>query len=327
VSQEAADSMPKAYASDKSLPRVAIIGGGIGGLALGVACWHRNIPFTVYERDTSFLQRKQGYGLTLQQASKALKGFGIQSVAGGITSTRHVVHTQDGQQVAEWGLRKWGRSSPSKPRRQNVHIARQALRYELLQALQEQVQWGFQLKGLKETDNNVELTFAHADGKEIAETADVVVGADGIRSTVRSFLVEETQTPLQYLGCLVILGICPLGALERYQESELFDGHTVFQTADGTTRLYAMPFSKSEYMWQLSFPEEEDKAKMASQTGTLKEAALQKCETWHDPIPQLLRATPADFISGYPVYDRSLLEPRILASKSKRVTLLGDAAQ
>jgi 2-polyprenyl-6-methoxyphenol hydroxylase-like FAD-dependent oxidoreductase len=36
--------------------QVAIVGGGIGGLALGVALKHRGIPYTIYERDESFAQ-------------------------------------------------------------------------------------------------------------------------------------------------------------------------------------------------------------------------------------------------------------------------------
>lgn len=39
---------------------VAIIGGGIGGIALAAALQHRNINCVVYERDTSFEERKQG---------------------------------------------------------------------------------------------------------------------------------------------------------------------------------------------------------------------------------------------------------------------------
>ena len=45
-------------------PNLAIIGGGIAGVALAVACLHRGIPFTLYERDTNFEARSQGYGLT-----------------------------------------------------------------------------------------------------------------------------------------------------------------------------------------------------------------------------------------------------------------------
>jgi 2-polyprenyl-6-methoxyphenol hydroxylase-like FAD-dependent oxidoreductase len=59
---------------------VAIIGGGIGGVALAVACLHRGIPFTIYERDNGFEARSQGYGLTLQQASKAIEGLGVFSL-------------------------------------------------------------------------------------------------------------------------------------------------------------------------------------------------------------------------------------------------------
>ena len=58
-------------------PHVAIIGGGIGGTALAVACLHRGIPFTLFERDTGFDARSQGYGLTLQQASKAWMGLAL----------------------------------------------------------------------------------------------------------------------------------------------------------------------------------------------------------------------------------------------------------
>jgi len=88
-------------------PHVAIIGGGIGGVALATACLHRGIPFTLYERDKTFDARSQGYGLTLQQASKAVKGLGIVSLRGGITSTKHVVHNSEGKIIGEWGLRKW----------------------------------------------------------------------------------------------------------------------------------------------------------------------------------------------------------------------------
>lgn len=47
---------------------VGIVGGGIGGLALALACQHRNIPFTVFERDRHFDERQQGYGLTMVRA-------------------------------------------------------------------------------------------------------------------------------------------------------------------------------------------------------------------------------------------------------------------
>jgi 2-polyprenyl-6-methoxyphenol hydroxylase-like FAD-dependent oxidoreductase len=85
----------------ENYPHVAIIGGGIGGVALAVACLHRGIPFTIYERDNGFEARSQGYGLTLQQASKAIEGLGF-LIRKGVISTRHLVHTTDGKVIGEW---------------------------------------------------------------------------------------------------------------------------------------------------------------------------------------------------------------------------------
>jgi salicylate hydroxylase len=309
---------------DTSLPHVAIIGCGLGGLALASALRHRGISHSVYERDAHFYVRSQGYGLTMQQASKALQGFGIKSLRDGITSTKHVVHTADGTVVGQWGFRHWGRGKTQTPKRQNIHIARQSLRYELLQMAggSEAIAWDHRLLDYEEIDNAVKLRFQVGD-HIVESTVDLVVGADGIRSRVREQLIGD-ETPLRYLDCLVILGICllPDGLV-----SDLLDGETVFQTADGETRIYIMPYSSTEYMWQLSFPLDESAAKALSNKGpgALKKEALARSGLWHLPVPQIISNTPEELVSGYPVYDRSLLSAEHL-HRSGRVTLIGDAS-
>ena len=312
----------------ENYPHVAIIGGGIGGVALAVACLHRGIPFTLYERDSGFEARSQGYGLTLQQATRVIQGLGIVSLAAGVVSTKHRVHTTDGKVIGEWGLRKWGRDAakPS-PRRTNVHIARQSLRLALLEQLggENALQWGHQLVDFKEgAGAGVDLSF-QVEGKMKHATADLVVGADGIRSSVRNLLIGEDTSPLRYLGCIVILGICPLAQLEGL-ESDLLDSATVFQTANGTERIYMMPYAADSVMWQLSFPMPEKEARALSALGTQALKAEARCRTqWHTPIPEIVAATQEAQVSGYPVYDRALLKAELLEPGSQ-VTLIGDAA-
>lgn len=314
-------------ANTKNYPHVAIIGAGIGGVALAVACMHRGIPFTLYERDTNFEARTQGYGLTLQQATKAIEALGISSLEKGIVSTRHVVHTTEGKIVGEWGMRKWLQSNEkTSPRRTNMHIARQSLRLAILEQLDEhhEVQWGHQLIDIKENESGVNLSF-QVKGEIKTAKSDLVVGADGIRSTIRNLLIGEDSSPLRYLGCIVILGICSLEALKGV-DSELLDSATVFQTANGNERIYIMPFNADSVMWQLSFPMSEKEAKELSAKGAqaLKKEACRRTQ-WHSPIPQIVSSTMEAKISGYPVYDRELLTPDLL-EKCGKATLIGDAA-
>lgn len=315
-------------ADKENFPHVAIVGGGIGGVALAVACLHRGIPFTLYERDSGFDVRSQGYGLTLQQASKAIEGFGIFALEHKVISTRHVVHTTDGKVIGEWGVRKWMDSeNQASSKRTNIHIARQSLRLALLEQLggEDIVEWNHQLVDFKEDESGgVELNFL-VDGETKNAKTDLLVGADGIRSSVRKLLIGDEITPLRYLDCIVILGICPLSALKDV-ESPLLDSATVFQTANGNERIYIMPFDSESVMWQLSFPMSEEEAKTLSAKGSkaLKEEAIRRTP-WHNPIPQILEATQEAQISGYPVYDRELLSSELL-DNGKQVTLIGDAA-
>ena len=312
----------------ENYPHVAIIGGGIGGVALAVACLHRRIPFTLYERDISFNARSQGYGLTLQQASKAIRGFGLFSLKHGVNSTCHIVHTTEGKVILEWGMRtSIQKEARSSPKRTNVHIARQYLRLALLDQLggNDAVAWGHQLIDFKQTEGKgIDLTFK-VNGETMSAKADLVVGADGIRSSVRKLLFGENDTSLRYLGYMVILGICPLEKLQGL-DSPLLDSATVFQTVNGNERIYIMPYTSDSVMWQFSFPMNEKEAKDLSDFGAqaLKAEACRRAQ-WHNPIPQILAATLEAQISGYPTYDRELLSSELL-QKGGPVTLIGDAA-
>lgn len=320
---------PHATAVNPTYPKVAIIGGGIGGMALAVVCLHRGIPFTLYERDENFSARSQGYGLTLQQANKAMTGLGISALPAGMNSTRHVVHNPDGKIIGEWGLRKWNKPQlENSTKRRNVHIPRQTLRATLLEQLHNsaEVKWGHTLTDFSQrSDGSIDLRFTVGESTKI-ETADLIVGADGIRSVVRKQLINDEESPLQYLDCVIMLGICSLESLKDV-DTPLLDSSTVFQTVNGRERMYVMPYDRESVMWQLSFPLTEFEAKALSALGAeaMKAEACTRLLEWHDPIPQLLARTPASLITGYPVYDRKLLNAELLDTAGN-ATIIGDAA-
>lgn len=83
------------------------------------------------------------------------------------------------------------------------------------------VQWGHKLINFSHNDRGgVELVF-QVDGKVKKAQANLVVGADGIRSVVRELLIGEEATPLHYTGFIVILGICSLDEIQGTESTVL----------------------------------------------------------------------------------------------------------
>lgn len=130
------------------------------------------------------------------------------------------------------------------------------------------------------------------------------MACDGIHSPVRQQIVGDT---MRFLDLMVILGIFDTtmdgNALHLCMER-------VFQTSDGNARMFVMPFSDTQSMWQLTFPAslEEAHGFKAGGAKALFSAAQARCGQWHAPIPDILSRTPLSHISGYPVYDRDPLK-------------------
>ena len=134
----------------------------------------------------------------------------------------------------------------------------------------------------------------------------------------------------------MVLGICEYSTVDELASHELLaNGTTIAETVDGSTRLYMMPFSPTQQMWQLSVPIDLERAQELRLSGTaaLREEALRLCDGWHAPLPALLHATLPENITGYPVFDRDPLPPAALrpirarggCEADRLVTLLGDA--
>ena len=331
--------------------RIVIAGCGIGGAAAAAALQSRGFDVTVLETDVSFDARKQGYGLTVQ-GQGATHALGVNLAKDDAPSTSHYTFSAEGHILGFFG-EAFGSSSKDRRESENsgrfVHIPRQVLRARLVEhVLPESIRWGCKVKSFacwsdsasSREDGKNGITVTLTDGTTI--DAALLIGSDGIFSAVRHNL-KLPGDHLNYVGLIVVLGILPTAGSEqeakRRKEGEdpllvaPLVQRRIFETVDGTTRIYAMPFTPTSTMWQLSFPYPEKAArKLCKDPESLKADILSRCAAWHAPIPDMLRRTPLDSMSGYPVYDRQLLEPRALRKPSesrvpqRRVTLMGDAA-
>ncbi|KAJ3573067.1 hypothetical protein NP233_g2672 [Leucocoprinus birnbaumii] len=181
-----------------SASRIAIIGGGPGGLMLARLLKLQGIPFRLFELDASSESRSQGGSLDLHTDSgqKALKAAGL------FTEFKRLSR-QDGAALkflerdgtvvwADDGLSPEGSDimPPDRP-----EIDRQELRKILLDSLDEgTVEWGKKVILISEDEDSTEdrpqFTLELADGMKVSGF-ELIVGADGAWSRVRPLLTDQ----------------------------------------------------------------------------------------------------------------------------------------
>jgi salicylate hydroxylase len=190
-------------------PRIAVVGAGIGGLALAAALAASGTRCEVFEQE----QRAAGDGAGVELAPNAVRplrrlGLGPVLRAHAVRAEAIEIRGWDGGAVARVPLgsaceRLFGTSYYT-VRRADLHAALRA------RVPDDALRFGKRLVRLEEGGAGEGVTLHFADGG--THRADVVVGADGVHSTVRASLCPDP--PLQG-GLTVHRGLLPMQRLPR----------------------------------------------------------------------------------------------------------------
>lgn len=189
--------------------RIAIVGGGIGGLTLALALRQRGMEAAVFEQAAALTEIGAAVALSAN-ATRELRRLGLlDAVMAVATEPTELIFRdgRDGRRIAAHPVRQDGRyrkrfGAPY------LGIHRADLQRILDGALGGAgLHLGHRLSGLAGRGDWVDLTFA--DGR--SAQADLVVGADGIRSLVRRFVTGREGTA--YSGTSGFRGIVPAARL------------------------------------------------------------------------------------------------------------------
>jgi salicylate hydroxylase len=288
--------------------KIAVIGAGIGGLTAAVALRQAGFEVTVYEQAPELTEVGGGINLA-PNAARVLYRLGL-----GEALDREAVRPV-GSHQRRWEDGRTLQRAPLNPRCEELYGVPHLTvhRGDLLSIIAsgfptKRIHLGHRLVGLADKGHGAEAWFENG----VRVTVDILVGADGIHSTVRTALLGE-QAP-SFAGCVAYRGLVPaerivdLG-LETDTQAWLGPGGHFVHYFVSRGRLLNFVGWTEHHTW--SREDWTDRATIAR--------ALAAFDGWHPRVRQIIAAAETCFV--WALFDREPL-PRWSVG---RTSLLGDA--
>ena len=293
--------------TDKKIS-VAVVGAGMGGLAVAATLRAIGANVRVYEQAREFARVGAGIQM-LPNAMKGLRALGIEE------RLRKIAFEPISHLNRDWNTGAIMRELPMSESAFGAPylcMHRAELHEALLSVLPpEIIHLNKKLIGLEQKSNEVSLTFA--DGT--TATADIVVGADGIHSVVREIIVGPDK-PL-HKGRIAYRAVFSSSLLEG---RDLGLSRTKWWGIDRHIVIYYTTATRSEIYFVTSVPEPAEWLTQESWSakGDVRELC-REYEGFHEDVMAVLRACPD-------CHKWAILEREPLPRWSDgRVVLLGDA--
>jgi FAD-dependent urate hydroxylase len=288
-----------------------VIGGGIAGPVAAMALQMAGIEATVYEAYTSTAENV-GAGLSL-----APNGMDALDVVGLGDQVRPIGVPMTGIEMQDWAGRRLGEfgNPPGVPPMQLVW---RADLYRVLYAEADRrgikIEHDKRIVSAEETADGVTAHFE--DGS--SATADVLIGADGIRSTVRKLIDPAAPDP-------VYAGLISFGAQVHHSRLPSTQGKMAMSFGKQAFLGYQV-YDDSSALWFVNMPHPEPmSAAEAQQTPAEDWLPVLRSKFADDrtPAQQLIdRTDPADLMIVGPVENM----PKVPRWSRGRMVLTGDAA-
>lgn len=288
--------------------KIAIIGGGIGGLSAALHLLKAGLDVHVYEQAPRMTELGAGIQIS-PNASRLLHRLGLEAAMDHIGVLPRAVHQRrwdDGRTLQRAPLGPDVEAAFGAP---YYHFHRADLANLLADALpRERLHTGHRLVGLDHRGERVVATFDNGATVE----ADVLVGADGIHSRVRD-LVFGPEKP-RFTGCVAWRGLVPADriaslGIEVASHNWMGPGAHCVHYWVSARKLMNVVCVVEHGTWT---------AEGWTDRGNVADV-LARYEGWHPIVRGLIAAFPETFI--WALHDRLPL-PRW---SDGRVTLLGDA--